>query len=273
MGAAMNVQVFDSARQWEQNFAGERLHQQLSKQRLRLLWIAGMYAKPALLADLTDATEAVRMIADRNFMLAGTNAASTCSAIGAEGGVVLTTTTTTNDQVLLCPHTLTSASPWATQKMGTDRAPNWETVIETGASIASITLFAGLKLTNTPVVATDADQVMFRFSTADSNTTWQVISSYNDTDTTTDTGVTVAASTKYYFRIEVSPPAYTATVGGTLVSEDRYAQCFINGTPVARVKLRDAIDLLPFAGVQTLTTAAKVVTVFGIQADRLYSAS
>lgn len=259
----MPAELHDTGRSFVQNFQG-RPNYRILPPVVAMLWIAGERGKPNLNADMASGTEATREPSDPNFEILGTNVASTCSAYGAEGGIVLTTTTGDNDQVLLCPHTDTDQSAWNTITYGTDRGSVFETIIQTGSSVASALLFAGLKLTNTPVIATDADQVFFRYSTDDSNTTWKVISSYNDTDTTTETGVTVEASTMYALRIEIP---YESSTG------DKYALCYINGVFVAKVRLRNAIDFKPFQGIQTLTTAAKSYTVFGIGCQRRPGAS
>ena len=110
-------------------------------------------------------------------------------------------------------------------------------------------LWAGLKLTNTPVIATDDDQAFFRFAPADNSGKWAAVNSIGGTDDAADSGVTVAASTVYHLAISISAA--------------RVATFYINGVLVeTTAALTDAVDLIPFIGVQeTTTTEGKSLTV------------
>jgi hypothetical protein len=102
-----------------------------------------------------------------------------------------------------------------------------------------------LKLTNTEAVATDDDQAFFRFDSTD-DTTWKCVSSVAGTDTSADSGLTVAANTTYHLRIEID--------------SDRKAHFFINDDEVAiSAALTNDVDLIPYVGVQGDTTAAKTI--------------
>lgn len=212
--------------------------------------------KPGISTDVSQVSDvgsalAIMAKANRSFMLAGTNAVTSCGAFAAGGGVTLTTTTSSSDQVLLCPHSTSGQSLWATSGLWTtSKALRFETRIKTGSSIASTTLFAGLKKTNTPAIATDDDQAYFRYEPSEYSGRWQLVISRSGTDTVVDTGVTVAASTEYVLEI--------------WTDSNRLVQAAINGVPVARgpfAALTDAVSLFPFAGVQTGTTAAKAIEV------------
>src|SRR5579864_1698817 len=124
-------------------------------------------------------------VANANWSIAGTNAVDSVCAFSATGGIKFTTTTSTNDQVLLIPNTNTNQTNLLTTGQWLpSTSPRFEALISTGASIANYTIFGGLKLTNTPAVATDDDQIYFRFSTADTEKTyWQLIVSKANTDT------------------------------------------------------------------------------------------
>ena len=106
--------------------------------------------------------------------------------------------------------------------------------------MATLQLWAGLKLTNTPVIATDDDQVMFRYNTTDDTTAfWTVISSIAGTDTKTVTPVAIAVDTSYNFKIKIDA--------------SRIARCYINDVLVlTTTALTNDVDFIPYVGVHTL---------------------
>ena len=86
-------------------------------------------------------------------------------------------------------------------KWGTENQVEWECAIRTGASIANTSFWAGLKLTNVPVYATDANQAYFLYASDDdqgaleTNTNLHFVYSVGGTDYITDLGIVVAAAT------------------------------------------------------------------------------
>jgi len=175
-----------------------------------------------------------------DFEILGTNVAEADVTWGATvGALELKTNGADNDQVIVLPHLDTSQSAWTAVKWGTENQVIWEAVIKTSDVSTGILIWAGLKLTNTPTVATDDDQAFFRFSTDDSDTNWEVVYSIGGTDTTVDSGVAVSASTNYYFRIEIDA--------------ERKAHFYINNQSVATsTALTNDVDLIPYVGVQCL---------------------
>jgi len=173
-----------------------------------------------------------------NFEILGTNASNDDVTFSSTvAGIVMETDGAQNDQVIIVPHLTSGQSAWTSIKWGTENQTIWECVLRTGSSITNATIWAGLKLTNTSVIATDNDQAMFRFASADSNTTWRCINSIGGTDVNTDSVVTVAVNTNYYFRIEIDV--------------DRKAHFFINDKEVASsTALTNDVDLIPYVGVQ-----------------------
>lgn len=222
--------------------------------RYELKWVAGQRGKPGVNGDINSATEGTREIADPDFELLGTNAVSSCSAIGVEGGITLTTTTGSGDQVILVPHLDTSQSAWGIVTWGTDRQTEWECDINLPATITSYVCWAGLKLTNTSVVATDDDQVMFRFAAA-TDAFWHTVNSIGGTDDDAATTVTAAASTRFHLRIAID--------------SSRIARMYIDGVLVETTAALTSTDLIPYIGVQTATTAARALTVFGQSISRV----
>ena len=130
--------------------------------RYELRWVAGQRGKPSINADILSTTEAVREIADPDFEVLGTNGTSALSTKYAEGGITFTTATADNDQMILVPHLDANQSNWTGVTWGTDKQVEWECEI-TIPVLTALTVWAGLKLTNTSVVATDDDQAFFRY--------------------------------------------------------------------------------------------------------------
>jgi hypothetical protein len=206
--------------------------------------------RPALSADIDQAyTVEVARAASLTFESLGTNATTALATYSAtSAGIVLTTAGADNDQHIVLPHLDAGQTAWTGWKWGTENQVVWESAITVGDDITTgVLLWAGLKLTNTPVIATDANQVFFRFSTDDSDTEWVCESSIAGVDTATDSGVTVAINTTYKFRIEMD--------------SDRKAHFFINDKEVANTAaLTNDIDFIPYVGIQALSAAAEFVT-------------
>lgn len=203
---------------------------------------------PGLNADLASATEATRVPRNRDFEVLGTNATSALVTFGSvDAGIVLTTAGADDDQIIILPHLDTAQTAWAQVEWGTENQVEWECCIRTGAAITTLLVWAGLKLTNTPVIATDDNQVYFRYSTDDSNTTWRCISSIGGTDTNTNSGIAVAANTVYRFRIRIL--------------SSRSAEFYINDSLVTvTTPLTNDVDLIPYVGIQSLAVGADNIT-------------
>lgn len=192
----------------------------------------------------TAAAFAAYTIANKDFEVLGTNATTALVTFNAtNAGITLTSAGADNDQIIILPHLDTNQTAWSAIKWGTENQTVFECSFKTGASIATELIWIGLKLTNTPVIATDNDQVFFRYSTDDSDANWMVISSIGGTDTSTDSEVAVVLSTQYNFRIEID--------------SSRKAHCYINDVEVyTTAALTNDVDFIPYVGIQALDTAA-----------------
>jgi len=200
-----------------------------------LSWQAGQRGKPGINADIQNAAEATRMVTDPDFELLGTNAVSTDVTFNPEGGIIMETVGADGDEDILCPHLDANQSAWTQTTWGTDQNTRWECRIKTGANITNCIIWAGLKLTNTEVTATDNDQVFFRYED-DVLANWQAISSIGGSDIATDSGVVVAINTDYHLIISIQ--------------NDRSALFYINDVLVyTTTPLTDATDLIPYIGV------------------------
>jgi hypothetical protein len=226
--------------------------------RFNLKWVAGQRGKPAINADIQNAAEATRMIADPDFEIVGTNATTALCTYNAEGGIKLTTAGASGDQEILAPHLDANQTPWTQVTWGTDQQVEWEMHLKTGSAVTSETVWAGLKLTNTPVVATDNDQAFFRYDPTANSGKWQVVYSIGGTDTTVDTGVAAAADTEIHFK--------------TAIDSSRIARFYLNGVLVATsTALTNTTDLIPYGGVQADTAAAKHIYVYGQAISRVFA--
>lgn len=213
--------------------------------------------RPGINADIDQVyTVEVARGCNKDFEALGTNATTALVTFSAtRGGILCTTAGADNDQIIIAPHLdvttnqTDAMTAWNGIQWGTENQVIWETVITTGDDVATgLLLWAGLKLTNDPTVATDDDQVFFRFSTDDSDTNWEIVSSIGGTDTTTDSGVAVAASTQYKFRIEID--------------SSRKAHFYINDVEIyITTALTNDVDLIPYVGIQALSATAEFVTV------------
>jgi hypothetical protein len=232
----------------------------------RLIYHKVFMRPPGLNADIQNAAESVREIVDTDFEILGTNSSSDDATIDTEGGVKIQTDGADGDEVIILPHLDASQSAWATTQWDTAKEVHWETLIEVADSgtVANMIVWAGLKLTNTKVIATDDDQVMFRYEDDVGSGQWQFITSRAGVDTqyTVPTSVVaaVAAATRYKLRIEIY--------------SDRTVQGFINDVPVRATDfpaLTSLTTLIPYIGVAADgAAAAKDITVKYITISRLY---
>jgi hypothetical protein len=230
----------------------------LDQDRVQLVWVAGARGKPGINADILSTTESVRMITDPDFEILGTNGSSDDVTFNAEGGLTLTTDGADGDGVIILPHLDANQSAWTQYTWGSDQETYWKCKIKTGtaAQIDNAIIWAGLKLTNTPTTATDADQVFFRYENDVIAGDWQAVYSIGDTDTATDTNLAVAAATTYTLEIAIDSA--------------RLARMWINGTLYATsTALTDTTDFIPYIGVEADGAAeAKVLYVYGQEISR-----
>ena len=244
------------------------------------------YQRPAINADIDQAyTVEVARAANRNFEALGTNMTTALATFPTtSAGVLLTTAGADQDQAIVAPHLDTNQSAWTGVKWGTENSVEWEASIMLPA-IDNQKTWAGLKLTNDQLVATDADQAYFKFQTDATNsesftdfTKWHFIHSVAGTDFISQIPVTVAANTPYHLKIKIDA--------------DRKATIFVNGiqynvtttsgstggTAVTAVQpgkqavktgaLTDDVDFIPYAGIEAGAAAAEALNVHYIACSR-----
>jgi len=221
---------------------------------------------------------AAYVIANKDFETLGTNMTTALTTFSAtHGGILMTTAGADQDQAILLPHLDTNQTAWSGTKWGTENSVEWECSISLPA-IDNQKVWAGLKLTNDQLVATDNNQIFFKFQTDATNseafsdfTYWHLVHSIGGTDYISQIPVTVAADTPYHLKI--------------VIDSDRKATCFINGvqynvtstagstggTAVTAVQpgvaaaktaaLTNDTDLIPYIGIEAGAAAAEAINV------------
>lgn len=216
--------------------------------------------RPCINADINSATEATREVANPDFEVLGTNAVSADVTFYAEGGITVATHGGATDSTIILPHLDTNQSAWSNVTWGTDQETAWGCHIRTAAALTNTTIWAGLKLTNTPTTATDNDQVFFKYING-TDTNWQCNYSIGGTDTAVDSGTPGLLAVATDYRLEI------------VINSSRVATFLINGVVVATsTALTDTTDLIPYIGVLSATDAtAKTIYVRGEWISRKFA--
>jgi len=218
------------------------------------------------------------VIANRDFETLGTNYTTALTTFAAhQAGILMTTATADQDQGILLPHLDTNQTAWSGTKWGTENQVQWECSIQ-AAQTDNEKIWAGLKLTNDQLIATDDDQIFFKYATdatngesLDSTTNWHVVYSVGGTDYISRLPITFAADTPYHLKI--------------VIDSDRKATVFVNGiqynltstsgstggTAVTAVQpgkavvksaaLTNDVNLIPYIGIENGDAAAAVLNV------------
>ena len=230
--------------------------------------------RPGLNANIDQvSTVEVQRALNRNWEALGTNMTTAlCTFASTSAGVLATTAGADQDQAILTPHLDTAQTAWAGTKWGTENEVHFETSIMLPA-LDNQKVWAGLKLTNDQLVATDANQVFFKYQTDATNSEaftdfakWHFVHSIGGTDYISQLPITVAANTPYHLKITID--------------SDRKAAIFVNGqqynvtstsgstgrTAVSTgttktAALTDDVDFIPYIGIEAGAAAAEAVNV------------
>ena len=213
----------------------------------------------------------IHNVANKDFEILGTNASKDDVTFSSEeAGIQLQTNGGDNDQVIVLPHLDLDQTAWTGIKWGTENQVEWQCAIRTGASVASTSLWAGLKLTNAPTYATDDDQAYFLYASDDDqgalekNANLHFVYSVGGTDYITDLGIVVAASTIYKLRIVIDNnrqvSVYVNGVQYGLITTSTAGGATQSTTTTLSNALTNDVDLIPYVGIQALTAAAKQIT-------------
>lgn len=222
----------------------------------------------------TAAALAAYTIANKDFEVLGTNMTTALATFSAtRAGITITTAGADQDQAIVCPHLDTNQTTWSTTKWGTENQVTWEATISTGASIADVKIWAGLKLTNDQLVATDADQAFFKFQTDATNseaftdyTLLHFVHSIGGTDYISALPITVAASTTYQLKIEIDSARKLSIFVDGIQYDITTTAGSTGGTAVVQGTLKSAamtndVDLIPYIGVEAGAAAAKAIDI------------
>ena len=221
--------------------------------------------------DVVSTVEVQRAL-NRKWEALGTNMTTAlCTFAGTSGGVKATTAGADQDQAIITPHLDTAATAWAGCLWGTENEVHWETSIQLPA-IDNQNVWAGLKLTNAPELATDADQAYFNFLTDADNsgqsftdfTKLHFVYSVNGTDYISQLPITVAADTVYHLKLEIDSDRKIAIfVNGiqynvTSTSGSTGGTAVTTGTTKSAA-LKNDVDLIPYNGIEANAGAAEAL--------------
>ena len=221
---------------------------------------------------------AITQAANKNFETLGTNMTTALTTFSAtHGGILMTTAGADQDQSILLPHLDTNQTAWAGTKWGTENSVEWECSISLPA-IDNQKVWGGLKLTNDQLVATDNNQIFFKFQTDATNSeafttfaNWHVVHSIGGTDYISRLPIAVAADTPYHLKIAIdSDRKATVFVNGVQYNLTSTAGS-TGGTAVTAVQpgvaaaktaaLTDDTDFIPYIGIEAGAAAAEALNV------------
>ena len=240
------------------------------------------HQRPGLNADIDAvSTTEVQRALNRNWEALGTNMTTAlCTFNTTSAGVVATTAGADADQAILTPHLDTAATAWAGCLWGTENQVHWETSIALPA-IDNQKVWAGLKLTNDQLVATDANQAFFKFQTDATNseaftdfTLLHFVHSIGGTDYISALPITVAASTIYHLKITIdSSRQMSIFVNGvqyniTSTSGSTGGTAVTTGTTKSAA-LTDDVDFIPYVGIEAGDGAAEAVHCHYVKMSRI----
>ena len=232
--------------------------------------------RPGLNANLDQAmTVEVARALSHEFEVVGTNMTSALTTFSETyGGIKITTAGTDNDQTTVAPHLdnagtgeTDSITAWSGVQWGSENQTEWSCCLTTD-TITTVSYHAGLKLTNDPTIATDANQAYFLFATDDdlgtiaTNANWHFVYSIGGTDYLTDLGIAVAADTTYHFKIKFdSDRKISAYVNG-----DQYSLNTTSGVgnvtapgkgTTTSAAMTNDIDFIPYIGLRIHAGSAR----------------
>jgi hypothetical protein len=230
-----------------------------------------------------DAIILARGIANRNFEVLGTNMTTAlCTFNTDKAGIVITTAGADEDQAIIAPHLDTNQTAWKNIMWGTDNQVEWECAINLPA-IDNQKVWAGLKLTNDQLIATDATQAFFKFQT-------DVTNSETFTDFTKLHFIYTIASTSYISQLPITVAANTNYKLRISIDSSRYLRIFVNGVQynitttegatggtavtagtTSSKQLTDAINLIPYIGIEAGDDAAEALHVYYQKISRVLS--
>jgi hypothetical protein len=216
---------------------------------------------PKVTADAVSSTGTTAAPANKDYEVAGTNAASTDTALDANGGVAISTHGASADYSVVQPQQTAGLSILKTMTFLTQKKPRFVAALQTGANITAVTIWAGFKLTNIDTKATDADQAFFRYQDTINGGKLEAVYSIASVLTSVDCSVllgalaTIAVSTQYLLAIDIDA--------------NRIARFYVNGILAATsTALTSGAAFVPFAGIKAGAAAVKTFKLYHLSVSR-----
>jgi hypothetical protein len=230
--------------------------------------------RPAINADIDQVyTVEVARAASKNFEVLGTNMTTAlCTFDTTRAGLTITTAGADQDQAIIAPHLDTAFTAWTGVLWGSENQTEWECSVSTNA-IDNQKWWAGLKLTNDQLVATDANQAYFKFQTDATNseaftdfTLLHFVHSIGGTDYISALPITVAANTTYQLRIKIDSDRKLSMFVNGIQYSITTTSGSTGGTAVAKgttksAAMTDDIDFIPYIGIEAGAGAAEALDV------------
>ena len=230
--------------------------------------------RPALNADIDQVyTVEVARAASKNFEVLGTNMTTAlCTFDTTRAGLTITTAGADQDQAIIAPHLDTAFTAWTGVLWGSENQTEWECSVSTNA-IDNQKWWAGLKLTNDQLVATDANQAYFKFQTDATNseaftdfTLLHFVHSIGGTDYISALPITVAANTTYQLRIKIDSDRKLSMFVNGIQYSITTTSGSTGGTAVAKgttksAAMTDDIDFIPYIAIEAGAAAAEALDV------------
>lgn len=217
---------------------------------------------PCAAGDATSSTGSTAAPANKDWELLGTNAVTGDVTLDADGGIKVASHGANGDSTIITPHLTSGLSGWATTTWGTDDSTFFRAAIRSGPNITATINWIGLKLTNTDVKATDADQVYFRYQDTINSGKLEFVYSIGSTLTSVDCSVllgsaaTWAISTDYMLAI--------------IIDSTRVARGYVNGILVGTTGvLTNTVDLIPYLGIKSGASSSKSFKVRHVEMGRI----
>ena len=251
--------------------------------------------RPGLNANLDQAaTVEVQRTLNYDFEALGTNMTSALVTFGATtGGILATTAGADQDQAIICPHLDNDGTAdtgaitgWSGVQWGTENEVHWETSVLLPA-LDNQKVWAGLKLTNDQLIATDDDQAFFKFQSDATNSeslttlaNWHFVYSVGGTDYISTLPIAVAANTTYHLKIKIDGDRKATIFVNGIQYNVSNTEGSTGGTAVTAVQpgtsatlsnaLTNDVDFIPYNGIEAGDGAAEALNTHFVAMSRIH---
>lgn len=216
--------------------------------------------------------EVAAFVANRAWLVAGTNMTTALVTYAAGGGITTTTAGADNDQAYIIPNNAAEVLGQVGETTWDfDREPYFACNLVTGASVADMSGFWGFKI-DLDVGVNDADLLGFSF-VAGTDTTLALACRKNSSDVFAEntystaqnqvynTGVTLEASTLYRLECWIDPDGFPSWAINDLVFETRQGQLnSILSAPTTAPTRGGTSSVVPVCFLHANAAAAKAIT-------------